>query len=107
MIFNFVDILDGTTIDIFIINILDNVHNYSIKELKENITNLGGITTDCLEKSDLQKRLRYILLDKLSNDSLKIIGTKVLGDIEVDMKTIDRKILIELILQSHLNNETK
>jgi hypothetical protein len=48
--------------------LLQDLPQLSSKDMKAHIAELGGSSQDCLEKKDLEQRLRRLLLDKLSDE---------------------------------------
>ena len=51
-----------------IAQLLQELPQLSTKEMKAYIAGLGGSSHDCLEKKDLEQRLRRLLLGKLSDE---------------------------------------
>lgn len=48
--------------------ILQDIPTMSSKDIKAHIAALGGSSSDCIEKKDLQRRLKYLLLGRFSDE---------------------------------------
>ena len=62
------------------INCFVNVNNFSNKDLKLKISQCNGVSIDCLEKSELKKRLRSLLIGKMSEQAIRTVAKELFTD---------------------------
>ena len=80
-----------------------NLGHMDAKELKIIIAQLRGISIDCLEKKDLIRRAKTLLVERMKTDTLREVLRRMVAsadfDIEgLDVASCDRDLLVDLIL---------
>ena len=79
------------------------VSEMDAKTLKTTIAKLRGMSIDCLEKKDLVRRAKTLLVARLQTEQLRGVLRRMVAaadfDIEgLDIDSCDRDLLVDLIL---------
>ena len=86
------------------------VGTLGIRELKVSIAQIGGMSIDCLEKTDLVRRLKELIVDKMSDATLRSAAVTLLSgsggddipdgaDFATELRSCQREILVQMVMQ--------
>lgn len=76
------------------------VASMTVRELKVLIAELHGVSIDCLERRDLQKRAKTLLLARLDTVSLRAVYSDMaqLDGLDLSPDSCDREMLVDILL---------
>ena len=75
-----------------------------MKDLKLLIAKLHGISLDCLERRDVERRAKTLLMARLSTESLRIALKEIyvnmdhLDNLDLELDSCGREVLVDILL---------